>query len=131
MARNTVEVYSGRYQDLRPKQMAQRRNERVGSYFNGGVEPLEEQRYFRRLLEKFAREYFLSFPEYPCAYCGVLSPFRNIVWMEFCQRDSDEGKYGLESRLGVELRRNGQGEIAVCGKCHKRGRVREAPDIGG
>lgn len=125
--RNTEQGYLRRYGNLRAAQ------EPIGTVQTVGnaMEPWEKRHSFRETMEKFSSQYFLSFPQYPCSYCGVLSPFRSTAWMEFSERDAEAGKYGLSSRLGVQLVRNDEGQVAVCSICRKRTEQREAPDIGG
>jgi len=127
--RNTEQAYSQRYRTLRSVNLS---NAGSRSIMDARVamEPWEKKRLFRETMKRFASQYFLSFPEYPCSYCGVLSPLRTTVWIEFSEVDAETGNYGLSRCLGVQLVLNGKGEIAVCSICYKRKKAREAPDIG-
>ena len=44
---------------------------------------------FEWLLIWFNTKYFVSFPDIPCAYCGVLSLGRTICWIEACKVAQD------------------------------------------
>lgn len=83
---------------------------------------------FAKLIHTFEEKYFRSFPEYPCSYCGVLSPLRKTLWTEFDQNDFNNGCYGLTTRLGFRLCRNAEQKIAMCSICkvHRR----DASDVG-
>jgi len=79
-------------------------------------------------MHTFEHTHFKSFPEYPCSFCGVLSPLRKTIWIDFDQSVFGDGGYGLASHLGFQLCRNGDGKIATCSTCKTR--KRDSPDIG-
>ena len=39
---------------------------------------------FARLLKRFNTKYFVSFPDIPCAYCGILCLSRTVGWIDLC-----------------------------------------------
>ena len=79
-------------------------------------------------MKRFKENYFKSFPNLPCAYCGCLSTPRMTHWIEFDQEKLEHGEYGLVSRLECELSRDSIGRIAICSVCKRH--IREAPDVG-
>src|SRR5436189_3249197 len=83
---------------------------------------------FAKVLCTFEETHFKSFPEYPCAFCGLLSPLRKTIWIDFDQSVFDNADYGLASHLGFQLCRNADGKIATCSIC--KSRKRDAPDVG-
>src|SRR5579859_4793375 len=90
VVRNTEQGYLRRYGNVRATQ------EPIGTVqaVVDAMEPWEKRRSFRATKEKFSSRYFLSFPQYPCSYCGVLSPFRSTAWIEFSAGDAEAGIYG-------------------------------------
>jgi hypothetical protein len=78
---STAQLYAQRNRGLRP-----RMQEPQTAEVNAGEDPDAEEtlttfspfvisRVFRRLLNCFEQNYFLMFPNIPCAYCGLLSSY--------------------------------------------------------
>jgi len=128
LIRTTTALYSQRYQNIRP-----RPQQLSPSLIQTGTRTTALPSFiitpsFANRICVFEEKHFKSFPEYPCSFCGVLSPLRKTVWMDFDQSIFDMGGYGLASRLGFQLYRNRDGKIAICSACKTR--KRDAPDVG-
>jgi hypothetical protein len=80
----------------------------------------------RQLLLRFKTEFFRSFPDIPCAYCGILCIPRSVVWQRYDGNIAPQ--YQLQSVLGIALTFNLHGSIAIC-KCCSRS-PRETLNVG-
>ena len=58
---------------------------------------------FERLLIRFNTKYFVSFPDIPCAYCGVLSLSRTTCWIEACKVVQEWPHFGLAHVLNLAV----------------------------
>ena len=83
---------------------------------------------FKRLLTNFNSKYFVSFPDIPCAYCGVLCLSRTAHWIEPCIVAQEWSHFGLVHVLKMPVHRDGRGRVAICSLCKKN--PREAPSAG-
>ena len=81
----------------------------------------------QRLLTRFATEFFRSFPNIGCAYCGILILPRSVKWQTY---DPDAARqYQLLSVLNCPLTFNLTSDhVAICAACSRR--PRSAPDVG-
>ena len=81
----------------------------------------------QRLLDRFATEFFLSFPNVPCAHCSILILPRSVKWKLYDA--NNPGQYQLQSVFHIPLVFNLAGSsIAVCAACSRN--PRNTPDIG-
>ena len=126
--RTTTVVYSQRYQNIRPHDLPALQTPPVDPEITASLPCFVITPSFAKVMRTFEDMHFKSFPEYPCSFCGRLSPLRKTVWIDFYQSVFDDGGYGLASRLGFQLCRNGDGKIATCSTCKTR--KRDAPEIG-
>lgn len=83
---------------------------------------------FKRLLEDFNSKYFVSFPDIPCAYCGVLCLSRTVHWIEAHIVMQEWPRFGLVHVLNMPVHRDGKERVAICFMCKKS--PREAPSAG-
>ena len=125
--RTTTGLYSQRYQNIRPHPLPPVQVS-TDSEIAAHIPCFVITPSFAKVLRRFEEMHFKSFPEYPCAFCGVLSPLRKTIWIDFDQSVFDDAGYGLASHLGFQLCRNADGKIATCSIC--KSRKRDAPDIG-
>ena len=77
---------------------------------------------FGRLMERFAKTLFTSFPDIACAYCGILSVRRSVKWLNEQEAASNEHLFGLVQILHLPIYRDSQNRVAVCTLCRKRPR---------
>jgi hypothetical protein len=91
--------------------------------------PFIISRAFRRLLNCFEQNYFLIFPNIPCAYCGLNSSYRTTHWLPVQQAATEEHRFELRSRLHLGLHVDRRGRVAICRECHRepRGAINAGP----
>src|SRR5947207_121565 len=72
---------------------------------------------FKCTVNRFMTNLFTSFPDIPCAYCGILSVHQTIKWLEEEEVSSHAHLFGLLHVLHVPLHRDNRDRVAVCALC--------------
>jgi len=66
---------------------------------------------FHRALVRFQDTLFVSFPNVPCAYCGVLSLPWTTCWLAANEAAKEAAQFGLRNVLNLSLHINWQGQV--------------------
>ena len=120
--RTTTILYSQRYQNIRSHDLSALETLSVDSEITMFLSCFVISSSFAKVMRTFEHTHFKSFSEYPCNFCGVLSPLRKIIWIDFDQSVFDDEGYDLASHLRFQLCRNADGKIATCFTCKTRKR---------
>lgn len=74
---------------------------------------------FQHLMNRFSTNLFTSFPDIPCAYCGILSVRRSTKWLNEEEISINAHLFDLLHILCISLHRDSLNRVAVCSLCWK------------